>query len=390
MSSVYYNALLTEHLKGKVITEYLDKQKDIQSKNEVFEDYNAYIASYEYAIALNFQSLCEDIEAYNSAGGNYYELILFNFNELIMSFNYKKYIYLRFYNNIRSDVYYSLTNSEDDIKDTKDTAETSKTSKINITNLVSVVKDSKCQEVFTNIYTSKETYLIFYKIITKRIKEAFTINNYYRNKIKHPYTYKSNIYNYICKDMIYDYTSILDKHILLSPCEYDDAFLDIISIRDIIPSITPNITTGIYSIDFETFVDLSFIIKYYAEHFSRDGSKTLHTFYSGKMPNLVIPELYKTFLANIKNSKSISDLYEKNKDIYGLDVEVELRYLSKDLSPNISGLEFICRCNYVYNLWQLIFTNNKHYYNHYPDKKIIAKINKDIITEYNMEKMICI
>jgi hypothetical protein len=378
MSSVYYNAFLTDKIKNAVITEYLDKQKDIQSKNEVFEDYNAYISSYEYAIALNFQSLCEDIEAYNSAGGNYYELILFNFNEFIMSFNYKKYIYLRFYNNIRSDVYYSLTNSEDDTKDTKDTAETSD---INITNLVSVVKDSKCQEVFTNIYTSNDIYLIFCNMISKRIKEAFTITNYYRNTIKHPYTYKSNIYNYICKDMIYDYTSILDKHILLSPSEYDDAFLDIISLRDI-PSIAVNITANIYSIDFETFIDLSFIIKYYAEHFSRDGSKTLHTFYSGILPRLAIPELYKPFLANIKNSKSIYYLYEKNKYTYAFDMDVELRYLSKDLCPNISGLEFICRCNYVYNLWQLIFTNNKHYYNHYPDKKIITKINKDIITEY--------
>lgn len=377
MSSVYYNALLTEPLKGKVITEYLDKQKDIQSKNEVFEDYSAYIASYEYAIALKFQSLCEDIEAYNSASGNYYELILFNFNEFIMSFDYKKYMYLRFYNNIRSDVYYSLTNSEDDTKDTKE---------INITNLLSAINDRKSQEVFTNIYTSKETYLILYKVITRRIAEAFTINNYYRNKIKHPYQYKSNIYNYICKDMIYDYTNILDKHILLSPCEYDNIFLDIIGIHDITQCIEMNIN----SINFETFVDLSFIIKYYSEHFSRDGCKTLHTFYSGKMPSLFIPELYKTFLENIKKSKSIYDLYEKNKDIYGLDMEVDFRYLSKDLNPNISGLEFICRCNYVYNLWQLIFTNNKHYYNHYPDKKIIAKINNDIITEYNLEKMICI
>jgi hypothetical protein len=374
MSSVYYNTILTDVMKAKVITEYLDKQKDIQRKNEVFEDYNAYIASYEYAIALNFQSLCEDIEAYNSAGGNYYELILFNFNEFIMSFNYKKYIYLRFYNNIRSDVYYSSVSHSN--SDTEDTEE------INITNLVSVVKDSKCQEVFTNIYTSKDINLIFYKIITKRIKDAFTITNYYRNKIKHSYTYKSNIYNYICKDMIYDYTSILDKHILLSPCEYDDAFLDIISLRDIIPSIAANITANIYSIDFETFVDLSFIIKYYAEHFSRDGGKTLHTFYSGILPHLAVPELYKTFLANIKISKSIYDLYEKNKYTYAFDMDLELRYLSKDLCPNISGLEFICRCNYVYNLWQLIFTNNKHYYNHYLDKKIITKINKDITKEY--------
>ena len=108
------------------------------------------------------------------------------------------------------------------------------------------------------------------------------------------------------------------------------------------------------------------------------------------MPSLFIPELYKTFLENIKKSKSIYDLYEKNKDIYGLDMEVDFRYLSKDLTPNISGLEFICRCNYVYNLWHILFNNNKHYYNHYPDKKIIAKINKDIITEYNLEKMICI
>ena len=134
MSSNYYNALLTEPLKGKVITEYLDKQQDIHSKNEVFDDYNAYIASYEYANALNFQSLCDDIEAYNSAGGNYYELILLNLNEFITSFDYKKYVYLRFYNNIRSDVYYSSTNSEDDTKE------------INITNLVSDVNDSKSQE----------------------------------------------------------------------------------------------------------------------------------------------------------------------------------------------------------------------------------------------------
>lgn len=380
MSSNYYNALLTNDIKHRVITEYLDKQKDIHSKNEVFDDYNAYIASYEYANALNFQSLCDDIEAYNSAGGNYYELILLNLNEFITSFDYKKYVYLRFYNNIRSDVYYSSTNSEDDTKE------------INITNLVSDVNDSKSQEVFTNIYTSKDTYLILYKVITKRIAEAFTITNYYRNNIKHPYRYKSNIYNYICKDMIYDYTNILDKHILLSPCEYDNIFMnDIRCIGDIgIHDITHCIAMNINSIDFETFVDLSFIIKYYSEHFSRDGCKTLHTFYSGKMSSLVIPELYKTFLANIKNSKRISELYENHKSAYGLDVEVELRYLSKDLCPNISGLEFICRCNYVYNLWLLLFNNNKHYYNHYPDKKIIAKINKDIITEYNMEKMICI
>ena len=380
MSSNYYNALLTNDIKHRVITEYLDKQKDIHSKNEVFEDYSAYIASYEYAIALNFQSLCDDIEAYNSAGGNYYELILFNLNEFITSFDYKKYVYLRFYNNIRSDVYYSSTNSEDDTKE------------INITNLVSDVNDSKSQEVFTNIYTSKDTYLILYKVITKRIAEAFTITNYYRNNIKHPYRYKSNIYNYICKDMIYDYTNILDKHILLSPCEYDNIFMkDIGDIGDVsIRDITHCITKCICGIDFETFIDLSFVIKYYAEHFSKDGRITLHTFYSGKMSSLVIPELYKTFLANIKNSKIISELYENHKSAYGLDMEVELKYLSKDLCVNISGLEFICKCNYVYNLWHILFNNNKHYYNHYPDKKIIAKINKDIITEYNMEKMICI
>ena len=72
---------------------------------------------------------------------------------------------------------------------------------------------------------------------------------------------------------------------------------------------------------------------------------------------LVIPELYKIFLSSIKNSKTIYDTYEKTKYIYKIDMEEELRYLSKDLCPNVSGLIFICKCNYVYKLWRLIIIN---------------------------------
>jgi predicted GTPase len=52
--------------------------------------------------------------------------------------------------------------------------------------------------------------------------------------------------------------------------------------------IVNTISNSIYSIDFETFIELSFIIKHYSEHFSRDGIKTLHTFYSDKMRSLII------------------------------------------------------------------------------------------------------
>jgi hypothetical protein len=188
------------------------------------------------------------------------------------------------------------------------------------------------------------------------------------------------------KDFLYDYTNILDQHIVLSPCEYDDIFLNNISIYNNITTdthIIDEINSSIYSMDFELFVDLSFVIKYYAEHFSRDGCKTLHTFYSDKMGVLVIPELYKVFLSSIKNSKTIYDTYEKTKYIYKIDMEEELRYLSKDLCPNVSGLIFICKCNYVYKLWRLIFNNNKFYYHYYPEKRIVNKINEDIIAAHS-------
>jgi hypothetical protein len=127
---------------------------------------------------------------------------------------------------------------------------------------------------------------------------------------------------------------------------------------------------------------MSFIIKYYAEHFSRDGIKTLHTFYTDKMPSLIIPELYKKILYNITNSKSIYDLYEKTKYVYSIDIDDELIYINKELCPNVGGLIFICKCNYVYKLWRMIFNNNI-FHNYYPDKKIINKINENIIATYN-------
>jgi hypothetical protein len=105
------------------------------------------------------------------------------------------------------------------------------------------------------------------------------------------------------------------------------------------------------------------------------------------MSSLVIPELYKIFLSNIKNSKKIYDLYEKTKYVYSIEMKEELNYLSKDLCSNISGLIFICKCNYVYKLWRMIFNNNKHYYHYYPEKEI-KKINEYIISKYNMEKLI--
>ena len=371
--SEYYNNILTDDLTNCVIKEYLNEQKNKDNENKVFEDYNNYIASYEYEKALRIESICEDVEAYDLARGNYYELILFNINEFIQSFNYKKYIYLRFYNNIKSDVYYS-TNINDSVE-------------LNISNLAYAINDPNYLNIFNNNYKSTETYKKLYKIIIKRIEEAFIFTNYYRNSIKQSYTYKSIIYNYLIKDMIYDYANILDEIIVLSPCECDNEFLNNSSIYNIIKDIeiVNSISNSIYSINFETFVELSFIIKHYSGYFSKDGIKTLHTFYTDKMPSLVIPELYKIFLSNIKNSKKIFDLYEKTKYVYSIDMKEELNYISKDLCPNISGLIFVCKCNYVYKLWRMIFNNNKYYYHYYPEKGI-KKINDYIIFKYNMVK----
>jgi predicted molibdopterin-dependent oxidoreductase YjgC len=88
--SEYFNNILTDDLNNAIIKEYLDEQKYINEKNKVFEDYNNYIASYEYEKTLKVESICEDIEAYKLAHGDYYELILFNINEFMQSFNYKK------------------------------------------------------------------------------------------------------------------------------------------------------------------------------------------------------------------------------------------------------------------------------------------------------------
>lgn len=46
--SEYFNNILTDDLRNGIIKEYLDEQKYINEKNKVFEDYNNYIASYEY------------------------------------------------------------------------------------------------------------------------------------------------------------------------------------------------------------------------------------------------------------------------------------------------------------------------------------------------------
>jgi hypothetical protein len=169
---------------------------------------------------------------------------------------------------------------------------------------------------------------------------------------------------------------------LLSPCEDDDIFLNNIDIYNNITTdthIVDDISRSIYSIDFETFIDLSFIIKYYAQHFSRDGSKTLNTFYSNIIPSLVIPELYKIFLDNIKKSKTIYEMYERTKYLYSVDIKEEIGIINKDLCPNISGLIFICKCNYVEKLWRKIFSNN-HFCHYYPEKKVIAKIHENIIS----------
>jgi len=161
--SEYYNNILTDDLTNSVIKEYLDEQKNIKEHNEIFEDYNNYIASYEYENVLRVESICEDVEAYDLARGNYYELILFNINEFIQSFNYKKYIYLRFYNNIKSDVYYS-TNINDFVE-------------LNKSNLAYVINDPNYLNIFNNNYKSTETYKKLYKIIIKRIEETFIFTN---------------------------------------------------------------------------------------------------------------------------------------------------------------------------------------------------------------------
>ena len=366
--SEYLNNIITDDLRERIIKEYTEDHKNIKVQSEVLEDYNNYIAYYEYEKSLNIESICEEIEAYTCARGNYYELILFHLQIFIETFNYKKYIYLRFYNNIRSDAYYSNNVGE-----------------INVNNLAIIVNDCKLLTIFNNNYKSKETQEMFADLISKRIKDVFVIYYYYRNNIKHPYVYKSNIYNYLIKDMIYDYTNILDKYILLSPCEYDDIFLNNKTIYNSITTnknIIDDISNNIYAINFEIFVELSFIIKYYAQHFSRDGSKTLNTFYSNIMPSLVIPELYKIFLNNIKKSKSIYDIFERTKYLYSVDIKEELSHINEDLCPNISGLIFICKCNYVDKLWQIIFKNT-HFNHYYPEKKIINKINEHIISSIN-------
>ena len=281
----YFNSIITDDLKQSVIKEYLDNQENLREQMVILEDYNNYIASYEYKKSLDIESVCEEIDVYTRARGNYFELILFHLQIFIETFNYKKYLYLKFNNNIKSDVYYSNEAGE-----------------INASNLVALVNDCELQTIFNSNYKSKETQEIFADLISKRIKDVFVIYNYYRKNIKHPYVYKSNIYNYLIKDMVYDYINTLDKYIQISPCEYDDIYLNNISINNNITTdkqVIEDINNNIYSIDFETFIDLSFIIKYYAQHFSRDGSKTLNTFYSNKMPSLVVPELYKVFLNNI-------------------------------------------------------------------------------------------
>jgi hypothetical protein len=357
--------IITDEIRERVINEHNDNKNNIREHKEILEDYNNYIAYYEYQKSLNIESICEEIEVYTKARGNYYELILFHSQIFIESLNYKKYIYLRFHSNVRSDPYYSSDDGE-----------------INISNLAAIVNNIELQTIFTKNYKSKETQEMFADLVSKRIKDVFVIYNYYRNNIKHPYVYKSNIYNYLIKGLVYDYLNILDKYMLLSPCEDDDIF---INNTDIYNNITTNthiiddISRSIYSIDFETFIDLSFIIKYYTQHFSRDGSKTLNTFYSNRMPYLVIPELYKIFLDNIKKSKTIYEMYERTKYLYSIDIKEELGSINKDLCPNISGLIFICKCNYVEKLWRKIFSNN-HFCHYYPEKKVIAKINEHIIS----------
>lgn len=360
--------VISDEVKQSVIKHHIDTQENLKKQKETLEDYELYIANYEYKRSLDMDNICEEIEAYASANGSYYELILFHLHDFLESFNYTKYIYLRFYNNIRSDPYYSCEEGSCSCSGR---------------NLVTALENKESLAIFNNRYKSKETLEIFAELITNRISESFVIYNYSQNKIKHPYIYKSNIYNYISKDFLYDYTRILDKTILLSPCEHDDSFLNIAKgfELDLNIDIAIAITRNMYSIDFESFIDMSFIIKYHAKHFSKDGSKTLHTFYSDKMASLVIPELYKVFLCNIKNSKKIYELYEKTKYQYTVDIKEELNSLNKELCPNMSGLIFICKCNYVHRLWRMIFTTTNHYHLYYPEKKSISIINDLIIRE---------
>jgi hypothetical protein len=361
----YFEDIITNDMKEQVLKEHADKLDNAREQKEILEDCNNYIAAYEYKRSLNIEGICEEIETYTAVRGNYYELILFQFQIFLETFNYKKYIYLRFYNNIRSDPYY---------------ASGSGGGFLNASNLAAVIKDSSLEAIFNNNYKSQRTQEVFAELVSKRIKDVFVIYNYYRNNIKHSYIYKSNIYNYLIKDMIYDYTCIIDKYLILSPCDCDDIFLNNIDIYNNIATdtlIIEDISNNIYSIDFETFVELSFVIKYYSEHFSRDGTKTLNTFYCDMTQFLVIPELYKVFLNNIKKSKNIYDIFERSKYLYSVDVKEELNYINKDLCPNIAGLIFICKCNYVDKLWRMIFSNN-HYYHYYPEKKVIDKIYDNI------------
>lgn len=352
---------VSDDIKERVIKEYNDALASAREHEEIVEDYHNYIASYEYEKSLHIESVCEEIEAYTNARGNYYELILFYLQMFLQSFNYKKYVYLRFYNNIKSDPYYA---DGDDVNDR---------------NLVATLRNSKLQEIFTNNYKTKETLAIFSDVITKRIKDNFVFFNYYRNTIKHPYIYKSSIYNYLLRDMAIDYTSVVDTYLRISPCEYDELCIDV---YDDAGAADVSVSDIYRSIDFETFVDMSFVIKYYAEHFSRDGSKTLRTFYTDTMKSLVIPELYKTFLDNIKKSKNMYNVYEKTKYSYTFDMKEEMRHLQCGLCPNRSGLLFVLRCNYVNSLWRMIFNNTNHYYYYYPEKKSISRIHESIILSY--------
>ena len=369
--------VITEEVKQSVIKHHIDTQENIKKQKEALEDYELYIANYEYKRSLDMDNICEEIEAYASANGSYYELILFHLHDFLESFNYTKYIYLRFYNNIRSDPYYSCEEGG------SGSCSFSGSGSGIGRNLVTALENKETLAIFNNRYKSKETLGIFAELIANRIKDSFVIYNYSQNKIKHPYIYKSNIYNYISKDFLYDYTRILDKTILLSPCEHDDSFLNIAKgfDLDLNIDIAIAITRNMYSIDFESFIDMSFIIKYHAKHFSKDGTKTLHTFYSDTMPSLVIPELYKVFLSNIKNSKKIYELYEKTKYQYTVDIKEELNSLNKELCPNMSGLIFICKCNYVHRLWRMIFNTTNHYHLYYPEKRSISIMNDLIIRE---------